>query len=258
MTLQIIESKVGRILVSDKDKYVGRSFIEYGEFSQGEVDIFEFAIKKTDVAADIGANFGAHTLTFARLARQVYAFEPQKSVYNALCGSLALNDIKNVIPVNAAVGFSNGRIGCHTIDQSIENNVGGLSLIDLPKEMVDYEVQKIQFLEPVNFMKIDVEGMECDVIRGSSSMIRNCKPVIYVENDRRARSAELIHLIKSLGYTCYWHPTPMYNPDNFFKNEVDVFGNLCSLNMVCLPEKVDVPGLEQVASDLHPTYGYSQ
>jgi len=49
----------------------------------------------------------------------------------------------------------------------------------------------------------------------------------------------------------YWHKPPLYNPENFFNNPENVFGDIVSLNMICLPrsrggvlqkyEKVVVP-----------------
>lgn len=256
--IRLVDSKVGRILVNDKDQYLSRSFIEYGEFSQGEVDLFEFAIQPEAVVADIGANFGAHTLVFAKRARHVYAFEPQRMVFNALCGTLALNNLTNVTAVNAAVGAEQGSLGCLDLDPEIDNNFGGLSFSEISPELATYEVPVIPFLDPVNFMKIDVEGMEKEVLKGSAPMIQMCKPVIYVENDRKAKSEELIETLRALGYSCYWHITTLYNPDNYFKNSVDVFPGLSSINMLCLPESVEIQGLERVTTPFHPFYTYAQ
>ena len=46
------------------------------------------------------------------------------------------------------------------------------------------------------FMKIDLEEMEANVIRGARDVIRRCRPVHYVENDRREKSPELIRLLQ--------------------------------------------------------------
>jgi FkbM family methyltransferase len=256
--LNVYDTKEGRMLLNDKDMYLCRSLIEYGEFSQGEVDLFAAGIRATDVVADIGANFGAHTLPLARMAAHVLAFEPQKFVYNALCGTLALNNISNVTAVNAAIGAEPGVLRCPYTDSELENNFGGISLVDIPEDIITYSVPVMPLHQPVNFMKIDVEGMEVEVLKGSAQMITACKPVLYVENDRKARSAELIALVQALGYTAYWHVVPMFNPNNFRKNPVNIFGDIHSINMLCFPEPVDECGLLRVTTDLHPNCTYTQ
>ena len=65
----------------------------------------------------------------------------------------------------------------------------------------------------------DAEGMEADVLAGGEATIRRLRPWLYVENDRKNRSAALIGLINSFGYRLYWHLPPYYNPANFFANK---------------------------------------
>ena len=50
-------------------------------------------------------------------------------------------------------------------------------------------------------MKIDVEGMEANVIRGARDVIRHCRPVLYVENNRREKLLELIRLLQEMDYS---------------------------------------------------------
>ena len=53
--------------------------------------------------------------------------------------------------------------------------------------------------------------------------IEKLKPTLYVENDRPDKSEPLIEQLKSLGYICYKHLAPLYNPSNFFGNKEDEF-----------------------------------
>ena len=255
---RIVDTKEGKMVVFDTDQFLGRSLIEYGEFSYGETHLFEFAVGPDDVVADIGANFGAHTLVFARRAKKVYAVEPQKTVFDALSATVSLNNLKNVVLINGAVGEEEGEIGVAQIDFSKENNFGGLGLLEIPQEYLSYKVPMFKFTTPVSFMKIDVEGMEAHVLRGSADMIREYRPVIYIENDRKSNSEELITLLRELGYFLKWHMVPLFNPNNYFKNPVDVFGDVCSLNMLCLPEDMDIPGMEPVTDFFYPMYAYTQ
>jgi hypothetical protein len=100
-----------------------------------------------------------------------------------------------------------------------------------------------------HLIKIDVEGMEGEVLAGAAATIARHRPVLYVENDRRAKSAALITQILSLGYELFWHLPPLFNPDNFFRHSTNVFGNIVSYNMLGVPReaKRDISGFRPIA-----------
>jgi FkbM family methyltransferase len=255
---QVVDGRYGRILIPPADRYVGRSMVEYGEFSQAEVDLFDALIQPGMVVADLGANYGTHTLFFAKKASLVYAVEPQRMVYNALCGTLALNTLFNVVPIHGAVGAEDGTVACADVNfDSPELNAGALSIPEIPEAFRTYTVPKFRFTSPCHFMKIDVEGMEEEAIVGAADMIRECKPLIYCENDRKSKSESLIACLKDLGYKSFWHATPLYNPDNIRKNKVNIFGEVWSLNMLSLPKEVEFEGLPPAIEPFHPDYTYT-
>jgi hypothetical protein len=57
---------------------------------------------------------------------------------------------------------------------------------------------------------------------------------MYVENDRREKQADLIEAIAALDYRMWWHLPLLYNPVNYFENEVDLYPGVCSINMLCI------------------------
>jgi hypothetical protein len=91
--------------------------------------------------------------------------------------------------------------------------------------------------------------MEKAVLDGAADTIGRCRPVLYVENDRRDQSAALIATIQSLGYRLYWHTPPLYSADNFFANTVNHFPGLVSGNVLCFPQEAEV------ACNLTPVLG---
>ena len=226
----VTESRYGKIIVNTNDKYVGRSLIKYGEFSEAECKLFRQIIQPNDVVIDVGANYGAHTIFFASIARHVFAFEPQKQVFNCLCGTLALNEIDNVEAFRVPVGTGE-KVFYKELDFSVENNMGAYSFVDMVE---GEEIPSFPLTIDCDFLKVDVEGMELQVLKGAEEMIRRCKPVLFVENDRPAKSDELIGFIESLGYNAYWFITPLFNPDNFLQDKEDIFTGLFSINMVCV------------------------
>lgn len=238
--IQIIKARYGKMMVHKLDRYLSKSFIEYGEFSEGEVEVFKQIITKDHVVIDCGANIGAHTVLFSQLAKTVYAFEPQRNIFHILCGNVALNELYNVNCYNIACG-DGGEVPYQDIDMGQINNMGAGSLLDIQS---DKTIPTLRLDIPCHFLKIDVEGMELQVLQGAQAMIRECHPVIYLENDRPDKSKQLIEFINSLGYTCFWHTPALFNPNNFFGNKTDVFGDLGSINMLCVPDGVVIQGLE--------------
>src|SRR2546421_9260159 len=82
----------GYMLYNVHDQYIGRSLDRYGEYSEGEIELFSQLIKPNDVVIDVGANIGAHTLWFAQRTLPdgiVIAFEPQRLVFQTLCANMA-------------------------------------------------------------------------------------------------------------------------------------------------------------------------
>lgn len=233
--------RYGNMLYRTNDKYVGRSLDLYGEFSNGESTLFESLITKEMTVIDAGANIGAHTVQFSNLARHVLAIEAQMHIFQMLNANIALNDLRNVSTLRAAIGETIGKIIIPGINFDAGGNFGCISAIghtngnSIPLVSID------SFnLRACDFMKIDVEGMEQQAIAGALQTIRQYNPIIYIENDRKENSSKLIEMLQEEGYDMYWHIPPLYNILNFFDNKENVFPDIYSFNMLCVPAGYDV------------------
>ncbi len=245
---ELTKAKHGYTLYNKNDKYIGRSIELYGEFSELELVLFNQICKQNAVVIEVGANIGTHTMALAKLVGangRIYAFEPQRIIFQTLCANMALNSITNVEAFQVAVSNEEGSLLIPEFNYDKENNFGG---IELDKFQHGRKVPKVKLddfleLERLDFMKIDVEGMEQSVIEGAALMIERFKPILYVENDRVEKSENLIDSIKNLGYNIYMHNPRLFNPDNFAKNSENIFGNIVSKNILCIhqdsPIKVD-------------------
>lgn len=237
----------GQFIIPDEDWYVGRSLDLLGEYSEGEVDLFRSLVTPGGIALEIGANLGAHTVPLAGMASTVVAIEPQRAMFNALSGTLALNGLSNVDARRVVVGAEAGSVMIPPLDTSRSQNFGSFRAFGHDRgEPV--EVVTLDSLPPAHFVKIDVEGAECDVIEGGSRYLREYRPALYVENDRPKHSARLIRLISEAGYDLWWHAPPLYRPDNHNGATNPWPGpTLLSFNMLCLPKEVQGnPGLRSV------------
>jgi len=229
----------GTLLYNVHDRYVGRSLELYGEFSPGEADLFRQVVRPGDVVVEVGANIGAHTLYLAQLAGpagRVVAFEPQRVVFQALCANMALNSVTNAHCHPRAVGRAPGTLLVPSLDYARPGNFGGLALGAADRgEPVEVTTLDALGLDRCHFLKIDVEGMELDVLLGADRTIRRFRPLLYVENDREEKSAALVRHLDALGYELYWHRPMLFSPDNFLGNPENVFGRTVSKNMFCAP-----------------------
>ena len=236
---QIAEGRSCHYLYNQNDYYIGKAIERYGEFSRLEMDVLGQLCGPGDVVIEVGANMGAHTVPLAmRVGPQgrVLAFEPQRLVFQNLCANVALNSLQNVDCYWAALGGKDGLLTVPEPDPTQVNNFGGVTLIGIEQgQQIDcHMLDRYLSLPRLQLIKIDVEGMEADVLSGGKELIRKFKPRLYLENDRMEKSEELMRLVDSLGYRMYWHLPPLFNPENFYGVPDNVYGDTVSINMLCV------------------------
>jgi FkbM family methyltransferase len=151
--------------------------------------------KNTITFYDVGANIGTHTLALSKTFGEkikIRAFEAQSSVFNMLCGTLALNSIYNVYPHHLAVSDKDNQIiKMDPPDYTKKNNFGGFEV--LPPKTSDNQsmrrsgktelvktVKLDSFEEPVDFIKMDIEGMEHLAMQGATGVLENHRPYLFV------------------------------------------------------------------------------
>ncbi|MFO1163152.1 MAG: FkbM family methyltransferase [Reyranellaceae bacterium] len=242
----------GVMLYNTNDEIIGTMLDLYGEFSEQEDEVFEQILQPGMTVVEAGANIGAHTLALAQRVGprgRVLAFEPQRFVFQILCANLGLNRLEHVEPRWAGVGSVDGFISVPRLDPSKRVNFGGLSL---GREWSGDRVPLVKLdsldLPACHLLKIDVEGMEVEVIRGAADLIRRHAPMIYTENDRADKSPALIEQLLTMGYRCYWHLPPYVRVPNFRGNDDNRFPGLISVNMLCVSagRNIAVNGFREV------------
>lgn len=149
------------------------------------------------VICDVGANIGNHTLFFAIFcdAAHVHAFEPVMTTFEILARNVELNHLRNVTLYNRPVGVAGEgaaiaayklrNTGATVIQPSAGGTMRYLSLdeIDLPR---------------LDLVKIDVEGQQASVLKGSKKTLRKHRPKIWIEI-RDAEMKETSALLSELG-----------------------------------------------------------
>jgi FkbM family methyltransferase len=139
-------------------------------------------VRQGMVVMDVGANIGYLTLFFCKSVGPggaVYAFEPEPDNFGELARTVERNQINWCMPVNSACGPSDrearvafGLNGYVQPDGAGPPNCHMLSLDSFVEQ---------RRIAKVDFVKIDVEGFEADVLSGMSQTIKRHRPVLYIE-----------------------------------------------------------------------------
>ncbi len=197
----IVASDYGPIIINTHDSVIARQIIAQGYWAGEDINLIKQLIgqqlqQRAHVTFyDVGANIGTHTLALAKSFAgriKVRAFEAQRMVYHMLCGTVAINGLENVWCHHHAVGDVDGApLEIGLLDYHHHNNFGALELRP-PQHSDQQEAVKVRtetvrtitldsFDEPVDFLKIDVEGMEDAVLRGAARAIGQHRPMVFVE-----------------------------------------------------------------------------
>ena len=157
--------------------------------------IFDKYIKKGDIVLDIGASFGFYSLYASKKAKKVIAFEPIKRAYKLLLENVKNNSIKNVTAHNCALGDTKKKAKLY-----LNRHCSGAS--SMVEKSSYYELVDIVPVDSIfsraDFVKMDVEGMEYQVLLGMRKLLSKSKPIIFLEISRDEKVIK--KLLNSYGY----------------------------------------------------------
>jgi FkbM family methyltransferase len=139
-------------------------------------------------------------------------------VFQILCANAAINSLEHLECLHAAAGERDEIVLVGDNSLKIPNNFGGQALTAVPGKQRARVIRLDDHFvhDRLRLIKIDVEGMEAEVLRGARWLIETFQPVLYVENHDVAKSEALLRLLDGFGYDCHWHLSLFHNPNNFF------------------------------------------
>lgn len=231
--------RYGRFTLPLFDQYITRSMLAYGEYSPREAEVLASYLRPGDTAIDVGANLGCLTLAMARSVGpngRVIAFEPQSMLHACLLQTLADNAITWVQARRQAAGLVAGVVRIGRSEAAQAQNFGGIGLVD-GGAAEDVELVRLDDFawDRCRVIKIDVEGLELEVLQGAASLIAQQRPVLCVECDRPGKREALLTLLKTWGYRVFKHEPPLFAPRNFRHCSPNLFPGLVSGNLLALP-----------------------
>ena len=178
------------------------------------------------VVFDIGANFGYLSLVWAKSISKfgnVFSFEPNINVYNSFCKSILANGLsKIIIPVYSAVGCENKNIkiflnNTHSNIINTENSkeYNNVKMITIDSYFIENNLNKC------DLVKIDVDGIELDILKGSIETLKKFRPVFVVETNN---DIQIINFFKQNDYKILNMQLEEYSKSSHFP-----------LNIFCIP-----------------------
>lgn len=224
--MNLLETRHGRFLVRTGDDFITMNLCQKGEFEWHVVELIGRLVAgaKSGVILDVGANIGTVTVPLAAAYPHlvVHAYEPQPKVMQHLQANCFLNEVENVVFHDYGLGMETQEVEVTLPDYKTDHNVGAFSMQPHVLEF-SQEAQKTGkedsllvcrlddeydfFDDPsVLCVKIDVEGMELDVLKGGEKFLKfhSYPPLVY-ENWRgvkwwQEKERELDSYVQGLGY----------------------------------------------------------
>jgi FkbM family methyltransferase len=194
-----------------------------GAFELATVRAYEGIVQPGDVVLDIGANIGAHALHLAHAVGtggKVWAIEPTDYAIGKLRSNIALNaDIAGRIiccqlmlvdraedfpvpPLHSSWPLMGG--------SDLHDRHGGRLMSAKNARAVTLDALICEFgIERVDFIKLDIDGHECGMLRGAHAALTALRPVILLElsphqlDETGGSIEELVELLAEAGYTLH-------------------------------------------------------
>jgi FkbM family methyltransferase len=205
----------------------------YEEIFQKQIYKFAPASSKP-LIIDGGANVGVSVLFFKWTypESRIVAFEPDYKVFAALERNVANFELNNVTLINKALWSSET-----TLEFMTEGaDAGRLCAFELGKEIYEVETKRLRELltQPIDFLKLDIEGAETEVLKDSADLLVNVNN-IFVEYHSLAKKSQTLHLITTIlnkaGFRIHIHssirsPQPLLSRTTYLgmDMQLNIFG----------------------------------
>ena len=202
-----------RILVRNpRQSIIGKSIYLNGVYEEKSTCFLSSQIKNGMTILDIGADIGYYTLLFAKNVGskgKVYSFEPIPRAKWYLDRNILMNGLNNVRTFNFALFDKSGQVCLENpfVKSKINPSKEKLSRNDIIVEMKMFDKWKLkEGIDNVDFVKLDVEGAELNVLRGMKNTLKKQHPKLLIEihthqlKDFGFFPSDIIEFLSELGY----------------------------------------------------------
>ena len=196
--MNLYATRHGLMLLRQGTDMISNTLINTGQYEHEVVTLCATlaAGYENGYIVDIGANMGTVTVPLAKRYPwyKVRSYEPQRRVFYQLAGNVFVNDLDNVELRMNALGDRKGIIDIDVPNYKTDTNIGAWSMDNEVRckspegkgggdqEQIHMEMlNDIYFDQPIRVIKIDVEGMELEVLTGGDRLLaeHNYPPLVY-------------------------------------------------------------------------------
>jgi FkbM family methyltransferase len=196
-----------------KNDHITREISRHRNFYESQMldEVAKF-LGAEHTIVDVGANIGNHSVFFGRIiGAKTLAFEPYKRSRDLLQTNVFLNNLEEKVEIYPfALGAASGK-GC--VNDIDPQNLGRAQIFTADAGDIEiYSLDEILKGRGVDLIKIDVEGMEPDVLRGALQTLKKWHPWLLIEAATKEARAAVEKIITPLGYTRLgvFNATPTY------------------------------------------------
>ena len=146
-------------------------------------ELFRLLLEEGDKVIDVGANIGYFTMLAASLVGscgRVYAFEPGDVAFNDLRNNVYINSFSNIVAYNRAASDYFGERCLYVSKENTTNSLIRDSRLHTMSEVVSVDRIDRLISEQVKLIKIDTEGNELEVLKGSRNLINKCESICVI------------------------------------------------------------------------------
>jgi FkbM family methyltransferase len=174
---------------------------------------WQYLPKQNDVVIDVGAHMGFFSMKIAKSVKKVFAIEPDPFNFQFLVYNICSNKLdKKVVLYNVALGKKRGKI-------FLDRNVYGHGRSKPSVTKTDYQSDMYPLdelvtsggLRTVNLIKIDTEGFELEVLKGSVKTLQQSKPDLIIAAYHFPQEAQLVSdFLKKYRYSVFYYYVPFF------------------------------------------------
>jgi hypothetical protein len=198
----------GVIAHAADESLMSRSLMQYGEWAGEDQALLAALVGPGACVLDLGAGVGVHSVALARLvgpSGAVHAVEPRVRYFRLLCANAALNGLDQLHAYDGGRGIG---------------DAGEIGIVDALATLAAGRLPRLELI------KLDGRDGSVGVLHALGESIARDRPWLFIEDADGESNAALIDCLFGLDYRAWWHATPYFNRENYFRHNTDIFADL--------------------------------
>jgi tetratricopeptide (TPR) repeat protein len=221
----VAETGAGIIQYLPDERPLGESLRWYGEYLSAHLAFLLRFIGRGSTVIEVDAAPGLHALDLSRAVGDeghLILYEPRPQAHWLLRQNVAVNRLANVT----------------VMDRMLAGPIP--DTVDATGALLTETVDDLQ-LDRLDWIKFKDDAGALRVLAGATQSMWRLRPLVFVAIVNAASSDQLVSCLHEFSYRCWRMETPLFNPDNYYRRNLDVFAGKTVVAMVAIPEETDTP-----------------